>query len=232
MNKAIVMLIAGGLILGGLAVPFTSRDQAIAQMMGNDGMMGMQNMMITQGQLVSVRHAIQMMHNASSSSKVISHNNTVIFGSENTKVVALAMGRDRATNLTAMQPPSYSKDDVFVIDGLINPTLVVPKGTFVQFEVINLDDDEYHNLMISSFSPPYPYMAIMLSMGTMMSNLQGGVQSKSYPVVMSFLPPVEHSSAHEYSYGLTLDQSGSLWYMCNYPGHAQDGMYGKILVTG
>ena len=44
------MLIAGGLILGGPAFSFTFADQAIAQMMGNGGIMGMQSMMITQGQ--------------------------------------------------------------------------------------------------------------------------------------------------------------------------------------
>ena len=82
-----------------------------------------------------------MMHNTPSYAKVISHNNTIIFGSKNTNVLALAMGRDTAINLTAIQPPSYSKGDVFVIDGLINPTLVIPKGTSVQFTVAVL-----HNL--------------------------------------------------------------------------------------
>jgi rusticyanin len=129
------------------------------------------------------------------------------------------MGRDRAINLTAMQPPSYSKGDVFVIYRLINPTIVVPKGSSVQLSVINLDDDMNHNLVISSVSPPYPYMAMMSSM-----------QSNG---MMSFLPPTNQgSAAHEYSYTLTLDQSGNLWYLCTYPSHAQDGMYGKILVTG
>jgi rusticyanin len=157
-----------------------------------------------------------MVHNTPSYAKVISHNNTIIFGSKNTNVVALAMGRDTAINLTAIQPPRYSKGDVFVIDGLINPTLIIPKCTSVQFTIINLDLDMNHNLAISSVSPPYPYTATMSSMNGM----------------MSFLPPTNQGSAHEYSYTLTLDQSGNAWYLCTYPSHAQDGMYGKILVTG
>lgn len=36
----VVILIADGLVLGGLSFSFTSADQAIAQMMGNGGMMG------------------------------------------------------------------------------------------------------------------------------------------------------------------------------------------------
>ena len=225
------MLIAGGLILGGPAFSFTFADQAIAQMMGNGGIMGMQSMMITQGQPVSVERAIQMMHNTPSYTKVVSHNNTIIFGSRNINIVALAMMRDTAINLTGMKPPSYSKGDVFVMYGLINPTLIIPKGASVQFSVINLDDDHYHNLLISSVSPPYPYMAMMSSMGTMSSNSEDGVQSNPPPVMASFLPPVDHSSAHEYSYGLTFDQSGTLWYVWTYPEHAQEGMYGKIIVT-
>ena len=149
---------------------------------------------------------------------MISHNNTIIFSSKNSNVVALAMGRETAINLTAMQPPSYSKGDVFVIYGLINPTIVVAKGTTIHFTVINLDNDVNHNLVISSVSPPYPYMAMMSSM-----------QSNG---MMSFLPPTNQGSAHEYTYTLTLDKSGNLWYLCTYPSHAQDGMYGKILVTG
>ena len=117
------------------------------------GMMGTQNMMTTQGQLVSMQQAIQMMHNTPTYAKVISHNNTIIFGSKNASIVALAMGSDDAINITGTQPPTYSKGDVFVISGLINPTIVVPKATTVHFTVINLDEDMYHNLAISSVGP-------------------------------------------------------------------------------
>jgi FtsP/CotA-like multicopper oxidase with cupredoxin domain len=58
------------------------------------------------------------------------------------------MMSDDAVNITGTHPSSYSKGDVFVISGLINPTLVVPKGATVQFTIINLDEDMYHNLAI------------------------------------------------------------------------------------
>ncbi len=145
------------------------------------------------------------------------------------------MASDDAINLTKMQPPSYSKGDVFVIYGLINPTLVIPKSTVIHLTVINLDNDMNHNLVVSSVDPPYPYMAMMSAMNGMMmsSNSQAGVNTGSSPVMMTpFLPPTNKGLAHEYSYSLPLNQLGNMWYLCAYPGHAQDGMYGRIVVTG
>src|SRR5215469_7158532 len=209
------------------ASPLTSYSLQMPGMMGTN-MTGTQNLMTTQGQLVSVEHAIKMMHNKPTYAKVNSQDNTINFGAKNASIVAISMMSDDAVNVTGMQPPRYSKGDVFVISGLINPTLVVPKGTTVQFTVINLDEDMYHNLAISSIEPPYPYMTMMSSMNGMMSS-KAGVNPG--PIVMSFLPPTNHGLAHEYSYTLKVGRPGNLWYLCTYPSHAQDGMYGKIVVV-
>jgi len=198
-------------------------------MMGTN-MTGTQNLMTTHGQLVSVEHAIKMMHNKPTYAKVDSQDNTINFGAKNASIVALSMMSDDAVNITGTHPPNYSKGDVFVISGLINPTLVVPKGTTVQFTVINLDEDMYHNLAISPVEPPYPYMTMMFSTNGMMSS-KAGVNNGFSPIVMSFLPPINHGLAHEYSYTFTVGRPGNLWYLCTYPSHAQDGMYGKIVVA-
>jgi len=195
---------------------FGSYALDMSGMMGTN-MMAVQNIMTIQGHPVSVRQAIQMMHNTPSYAKVISHNNTIIFSSKDPSIVALAMMPERAVNLTGLMLPSYSKGDVFVIYGLINPTLVIPKGSSIQFRIINPDDGMNHDLSISSVRPPYPYIAMMSSM-----------QSTG---MMSFLPPTDEGLAHEYSYTLTLDQSGNLYYLCTYPSHAQEGMYGRIIIT-
>ena len=125
---------------------------------------------------------------------------------------------DKAVNITGRQLPSYATDDVFVIYGLIKPTIVVRSGASVQFTVVNLDDDMYHNLVVSMYGPPYGYM----SMQGMMSGYW-----------MPYLPPADYGqgSAHEYSYTLTLNQPGTLWYICTYPDHAESGMYGQLIVT-
>ena len=195
---------------------FGSYALDMSGMMGTNRM-AVQNIMTIQGHPVSVQQAIQMMHNTPSYAKVISHNNTIIFSSKDPSIVALAMMPERAVNLTGLMLPSNSKGDVFVIYGLINPTLVIPKGSSVQFRIINLDDGMNHDLAISSVRPPYPYIAMMSSM-----------QSNG---MMSFLPPTDEGLAHEYSYTLTLDQSGNLYYLCTYPSHAQEGMYGRIIMT-
>jgi len=180
----------------------------------------MMGMMGAQGQIIPVDQAIQMMKDVPSYADVIASNNTIIFrGSQNIGIVALAIMPDKAISLTGRRPPSYSTGDVFVIDGLINPTLVMPAGASVHFTVVNLDDDMYHNLVVSSISPPYPYMA-----------MQGMMSSYDW---MPFLPPTDYSqgTAHEYSYSLTLSSPAPLWYLCTYPGHAQMGMYGEIEVV-
>jgi plastocyanin len=50
---------------------------------------------------------------------------------------------------------------------------------------------------------------------------------------MPYLPPADYGqgSAHEYSYTFTLSQSGTAWYLCTYPDHAESGMYGTITIT-
>jgi rusticyanin len=186
---------------------------------GYGGMMGQGTGAVSMGQPVTIEQAIQAMRDIPSYARVSSSNNTVVFESGQFKVFVLALMPDKAVNITGRQPPSYATDDVFVVYGLINPTLVVHSGASVQFTVVNLDDDMYHNLVVSAYGPPYGYM----SMQGMMSGYW-----------MPYLPPADysHGSAHEYSYALTLNQPGTLWYICTYPEHAQSGMYGKIIVTG
>ena len=183
---------------------------------GYGGMMGQGS--VSAGQPVTIQQAVQLMRNVPSYARVIFSNNTIVFQSLQFNVIVLALMPDRAVNLTGRQMPSYATDDVFVVYGLINPTLVVRSGASVQFTVVNLDDDMCHNLVVSTYGPPYGYM----SMQGMMSGYW-----------MPYLPPADYSqgSAHEYSYTLTLNQPGTLWYICTYPDHAESGMYGRIIVT-
>ena len=149
------------------------------------------------------------------------NNNTLVFGSNNITLIVLAMGVQRALNLTQEQPPSYdsnSSGNAFVIYGLINPTLIMPKGAIVHVEFINLDSSEYHNVVMTAAGPPYQYMP--------MSAMNGIVS------MMPVIPHADYSSgyAYEYNYTTVFDNSGTYWYICMYPGHAQMGMYGKMEV--
>jgi rusticyanin len=170
------------------------------------------------GQPIAIQQAIGEMRNIPAYANVISSNNTIVFSSKDFSVVVLALMPDEAANLTGTQPPSYATDDVFVIYGLINPTIVVRSGASIQFTVVNLDDDMYHNFVVSSYGPPYGYMAMQ---GMMSGNL------------MPYLPPADYAqgTAREYSYTLNMNQLGTFWYLCTYQGHAESGMYGQLIVT-
>jgi rusticyanin len=183
---------------------------------GYGGMMGQGTE--SDGQPITIEQEIQTVQNTPSYAEVIPNNNTVIFESQKFNLFVLALMPDKSVNITGRQPPSYATDDVFVIYGLINPTLVIRSGSSVQFTVVNLDNDMFHNLVVSAYGPPYGSMSMQ------------GMMSGSW---MPYLPPADYSqgSAPEYSYTLTLSQPGTSWYICTYPGHAESGMYGKIIVT-
>lgn len=57
--------------------------------------------------------------------------------------------------------------------------------------------------------------------------MYGGVVS-----MMPVLPndDVKDGYAYEQNNQVTLSQPGTYWYLCTYPGHAEQGMYGKIIV--
>jgi plastocyanin len=53
--------------------------------------------------------------------------------------------------------------------------------------------------------------------------------------LVSMMPFVQHANyqqgqAYEYSYNASFNSVGTFWYLCMYPGHAQMGMYGKIII--
>lgn len=187
----------------------------------------MTNMMTAQGQTIPVDQAIRMMKDVPQYVNVIPANNTITFGSQSISLVVLATDHEGASNLTSNSPPSYATDDVFVIYGLVNPTLVVPSGAVLHVTTINLDKDMYHNFAITTIPPPYPYMAMQ---GMMYGQRQ---QQGPWMTMGPFLPPADYNQglAHEYSYTVTLDGQADLWYLCTYPGHAEAGMYGQMVVS-
>ncbi len=200
----------------------------LAGMMGGYGMMGgsgtsglasmMAGMMGQVGTPLAIQTAVLEMKTTPSYAAVFSKNDSIVFESKNVSILVLAMGVDSAANLTNSTPPAYAKNDTFVIDGLINPTLVLQKGSTVHITFVNLDSSAYHNIVITSTGPPYQYMP--------MSAMAG---------LVSMMPFVQHANyqqgqAYEYSYNTSFSSAGTFWYLCMYPGHAQMGMYGKIIV--
>ncbi|KLU67626.1 rusticyanin precursor [Desulfosporosinus acididurans] len=108
-------------------------------------------------------------------------------------------------------------DGKFVIGGLINPTLKIPQGANVTLEIINEDKGMPHGVELTTAAPPYAYMPMM--------------QGATYPG--SFIPPVPESANNQYpsaQVSFSASQTGEFYYICQYPGHAAKGMFGKIVI--
>ncbi len=191
-------------------------------MNGGSGASGMSSIMVGMtgqvGTPLAIQTAVQDAKVTPSYAVVSSKNDSIVFESKNVSIVVLAMGVDRAANLTGSTPPAYAANDAFVIDGLIDPTLVLQKGSTVHITFVNLDSSAYHDVIITSTGPPYQYMP-MSAMGGLMS-MMPFVQHADY----------QQEQAYEYSYNASFNSAGTFWYLCMYPGHAQMGMYGYILV--
>lgn len=127
-------------------------------------------------------------------------NNTLWFPSGPVRLVVYA------------SPPDH--DMAFVIQGLVNPTMHLASGSRVTVTVVNMDPDMYHNWALGSNGPPFGYGSMMGS-GMMMST--------------AMLEPASSSGYWCQTSSFTAE-SGQLWYLCTYPGHAASGMYGSFEV--
>ncbi|MGC9105588.1 MAG: plastocyanin/azurin family copper-binding protein [Thermoprotei archaeon] len=185
---------------------------------------------------VPVQQAVEMMRSPPPYARVFPQNDTIAFTSNDVTLVVLTMGLHRAENLTNATPPSYAHHNVFVIYGLINPNIVLPPDARVTAIVVNLDAGDYHNFAVTAEPPPYPYYLMgpgMMGQGGMMGGYSGGNYyngTYGFVTMMTLLPPANYTTrtATEFTYSFTLPP-GTYWYVCTYPGHAQEGMYGKIV---
>jgi len=108
-----------------------------------------------------------------------------------------------------------------------NNVTYITGSAIIHITFINLDDDMYHNFVITTAPPPYPYN-VMPYIG-----MYGGMGPQMM-LYMRWLPPANYNSgyAYGYQYTVSLNLPGTYWYICTYPGHAEEGMYGKLIVVG
>ena len=115
--------------------------------------------------------------------------------------------------------PSDGPDLTFRIAGLTNPTIVVPRGATVTVELVNADPDMSHNWALVSGSGPFPYMSMMAGPAF------AGASAAPLGDPTSAGLPSETLS-------FTASTAGTYTYLCQVPGHAEQGMYGTFEVTG
>jgi rusticyanin len=120
--------------------------------------------------------------------------------------------------LVLLSPISH--DDEFVINGLANPTAQVPTGIRLTITVANMDPTDSHNWALTDRGPPYSSMPMMggsMGFGTWMWGT-------------SMMPRAVGGSFWAQTVTFTLNTPGQYWYLCAYPGHAAEGMYGSFVV--
>ncbi|MCL5032795.1 MAG: hypothetical protein M1542_06110 [Thermotogae bacterium] len=107
----------------------------------------------------------------------------------------------------------------FEIYGLVNPKIVVQKGANVTIEFVNGDNDMYHGVVVTPGAPPYYYMGEMMFDRSAFAG--------------SFVQPLPPESNHKFYFAkatFKANISGSFYYICQVPGHAENGMYGQFVV--
>ncbi len=119
-------------------------------------------------------------------------------------------------NLVVLAAPPGRSGEYFEIDNLINPTLIVKTGTTINLTLVN-EDNEMHGFEIVNAQPPFSRYPMM----------------SDKTLFNSFIMPIWGTNTNSYyssNTTITASSSGSYTYLCPVPGHAQMGMYGKIVI--
>ncbi len=218
-------------------------------MMGNGG--GMNNMM--QGMMNSNGSGIQTMMNQVTAPTSTINNQTFssTYGTPptgvtvNRKTNTISIDTSGVTLPIEAAPIWYPQfRDFWLVYGLVNPRIVVTQGETIHFLFINMDN-QTHVPAVTTIAPPYQYMPMMQDSGmqNMMSSMMGGgsstgvnqgaTASSDWLAIGPMLSGVANPSSTVYSditLPATFNSTGTFWYLCLYPGHAQMGMYGEITV--
>lgn len=123
--------------------------------------------------------------------------------------------------LVAVGAPPGREGEYWQVDGRVNPTVIVPAGARMIVEVINGDPDMPHGWLLTTNAPPYGRMP-------MMGGMYGGMGM--YAVVAP-LPATQGGSAWPMStLNFVAPPAGTYYYICQVQDHAQEGMWGKLIV--
>jgi rusticyanin len=121
----------------------------------------------------------------------------------------------RAVSFTVVAVPPGGPDMTFRIGGLVNPTLVVPRGAVIRVRFINADNDQAHGWEVTSSGPPFQF----------------GLGPPALPGALA-RPLGDPTRAGYGTEDITFraGRAGTYHYACPMPGHAQMGMHGTFIV--
>ncbi len=172
-------------------------------MMGGYGWQG--------GRQITFPDANQQLLRTTQSAQVDKARNRVVFSGDRIEIT-----------MAAVQPDF--PDTTFEVAGLVNPTIIVPSGSLITLNFVNMDygNRMTHGVVITPVPPLYP----VLSMMGMPDTLVG----------IPILPPRQLKDAQKslYAEGTVTFEAppqGTYYYLCQYYDHAYKGMYGRFIVT-
>lgn len=114
--------------------------------------------------------------------------------------------------------PRGQKDETFRVAGMVNPTIVVPKGADVHVDFVNADPDMQHNFVVTPAAPPFAYMTMMQI-------------PLAFPgAATSVLDAPSGNEMNAMGVSFTASVNGTYTYLCTVPGHAENGMHGTFIV--
>lgn len=180
---------------------------------------------------ISVKTANQTAMNGTipSYAQINKQADTITFHSMNISLVVFSNSNTWVSTVTNTTIPEYdnvsSLSNAFAIYGLYQPTLVIPRDATLNVTFINMDFTDHHNFVLTTFPPPFPEY-IMQNMAV------DGEMVQMTPLIA----PVNNSTntASEFQYTIVLNVPASvthMWYMCMFPTHAMNGMYGNITLV-
>jgi rusticyanin len=121
-------------------------------------------------------------------------------------------------NLSVLASPKGGPDETFRIAGMVNPTLMVPRGARVTIQIVNADADTAHGLVITRPRAASVWMPMMLA-----------TPAFSGAAVWVLGNPTA-AGMHSQTLTFTATSRGTYQYLCPVPGHAQEGMFGTLLI--
>src|SRR5438876_11690834 len=114
----------------------------------NAGMMSMMAQMDDPALATSPAAARRLSQHVAATATIDRRTNTITYHTRQVELVALAS-------------PDSGPDMTWNVDGLVNPTVVIPIGAHVTVHFFDADSGTIHGWELTTAPPPYPYMAMM-----------------------------------------------------------------------
>ena len=173
---------------------------------GSGGMMGGAMTGTTDARLVNGSALTALVRGGDAGAVINAAANTVRYTTSSVTLVALAS-------------PHGKPNMTWEIDGLVNPTITVPAGAHITVHLVNTDWGYMHGFELTTTTPPYPYMSMM------------GIANDFLVMPLPERTTKDLATARFYTRTASLTlASGTYDYLCPVPGHAQQGMYGRLIV--